>query len=408
MMNNPRQLPNVQNDYRVFMWFLTLTTVGIYVWFIATTPSFLNDPIKVAICTLLIGIYLTLHWFTVKIYYYPQLVWGYLMLQGALAFFICLLADRELMIFALYLAMIGETIGMFGLSRRGLVACVYYLALSLASFAIMNGPGSLIWWLIGTVPTVLFVGIYVTLYNRQTEANDRARELLAELETANQQLSAYAAQVEDLTIAAERQRMARELHDTLSQGLAGLILQLEAADAHLAQNHPEKARQIVQQTMNQARVTLGEARSAIDDLRRAGAPALEAAVHQELKRFRDSAGTACTLEINLPAEVAEWVPQRLIEAITRIISEALTNIQKHAQASQVSVRLDGDAASGINLEICDNGIGFNPNAIPSGHYGLIGIRERTRLAGGTLEIESQPGAGTRLIISFPPVEEKAL
>ena len=83
----------------------------------------------------------------------------------------------------------------------------------------------------------------------------RPCELLAELETANRQLTEYAARVEDLTIAAERQRMARELHDTLSQGLAGLILQLEAADAHLAANRPERARGILEQSMEKARGT---------------------------------------------------------------------------------------------------------------------------------------------------------
>jgi len=92
-------------------------------------------------------------------------------------------------------------------------------------------------------------------------------ELLAELESANRQLTEYAARVEDLTIAAERQRMARELHDTLSQGLAGLILQLEAADAHLAADRPERARGILEQSMEKARGTLKEARQVIDDLR---------------------------------------------------------------------------------------------------------------------------------------------
>lgn len=401
-MKNIRPLPNLENDYRVFLWFLTLTTAGIFIWAIADSPSLLQNPLRVGICSLLIIIYITLHWFTDKIYCHPWLVVSYVAVQGVLAFAITLLSTVELMNYALFLALVGEGIGMFGLTRRTLLICTYYLALSMASFAIYNGLPGIIWWLVGSVPAVLFVGIYVTLYNRQTEANNRARELLAELESANQQLSTYAAQVEDLTIAAERQRMARELHDTLSQGLAGLILQLEAADAHLAQDHAVKARQIVQQTMAQARVTLGEARRAIDDLRHATAPTLEETVRQEIDRFSAAAGIPCTLEMALPAEI----PPAQRDALARIIPEALTNIQQHAQATQAWINLcSSGGGGGVRLEISDNGVGFDAASTPPGHYGLIGMRERTRLAGGTLEIESRPGAGTRLVIIFPRMED---
>ena len=126
----------------------------------------------------------------------------------------------------------------------------------MVSFANYVGIDSIGWWALGTFPIVLFVVIYVTMYMRQIEARAQAQALAVELEKANQQLSEYADRVEDLTIANERQRIARELHDTLSQGLAGLILQLEAADANLSANHPEKARAIVQQTMDHARATL--------------------------------------------------------------------------------------------------------------------------------------------------------
>jgi NarL family two-component system sensor histidine kinase YdfH len=402
-MKNIRPLPNLENDYYVFLWFLTLTTAGAFIWAVTTSPDRLQQPLMLGICTLLVSIYIVLHWFTNKIYCHPRLMVAYVVGQGALAFAIILLTRIELMNYALFLALVGEAIGMWGLSRRALLASAFYLALSMASFAILNGAGGVFWWLVGSVPAVLFVGIYVTLYNRQTEANERARTLLSELESANQQLSAYAAQVEDLTIAAERQRMARELHDTLSQGLAGLILQLEAADAHLAQEHPEKARKIVQQTMNQARVTLGEARRAIDDLRHATETTPEETTRQAVERFSAAAGIPCTLEIDLAGDM----PAAQRDAITRILPEALTNIQQHAQASKVSIHLVGNNTSGLRLEICDDGIGFDAAKTPPGHYGLIGMRERTRLAGGALEIESRPGEGTRLVVTFPAAEAQA-
>src|SRR5690606_37880015 len=90
---------------------------------------------------------------------------------------------------------------------------------------------------------------------------------LAELETAHRQLAAYAAQVESLTLSNERQRMARELHDTLSQGVAALVLQLEAANAHLQNGRHDRAAGIIDLSLRRARNTLAESRAAIDDLR---------------------------------------------------------------------------------------------------------------------------------------------
>jgi NarL family two-component system sensor histidine kinase YdfH len=401
-MNNQRPLPNLEHDYRVFLWFLTITTIGMYVWAVTTQSDLRQKPLLLALCTLVVIVYTGLHWFTDRVYNDPRRLAGYIALQGVLSLIIVLLTKVLFMNFVLFMALIGEAIGMMGLSRRALLACGYYLVLSLVAFLLVAEPSGAIWWLVGAVPTVVFVVTYVTLYNRQAEANERARELLAELETANHQLSEYSAQVEDLTIAAERQRMARELHDTLSQGLAGLILQLEAADAHLAQDHPEKARQIVQHTMQQARVTLGEARRAIDDLRSGTLPTLEETVRQEVDRFSTASGIPSTLEVSLPVEI----PPVQRDAIARILAEALNNILHHAQASQVSVALCS-GENGVQLEINDNGVGFNPEAARPGHYGLIGIGERARLAGGKIEIHSQPGAGTRLAVHFPPPEAQA-
>lgn len=397
-----RPLPNLEHDYRVFLWFLTLTTCGMYIWAVNTSPTLQQNPGLLVLCTVLLIIYTTLHWFIDRIYRKPGWWTGYVLLQGALAFTITLMTNILVMNFALFLALIGESIGVWGLSRRSLLTIAYYLVLSLATYWILYSIYEMIWWIVAIVPTLLFIAIYVTLYNRQAEANDRARELLAELQSANRQLSEYAVQVEDLTIATERQRMARELHDTLSQGLAGLILQLEAADAYLTQDHPEKARQIVQQTMQRARVTLGEARLAIDNLRSAAAPTLEEILRQEVDRFRAAAEIDCSLDIDLGDELT---PEQR-DAIARIIPEALTNIRYHAQASRVWVQLCGDDSE-VRLRIEDNGVGFDPAATPPGHYGLLGIRERTHLAGGELTIQSKPGEGTQLMVHFPRAAKQA-
>jgi NarL family two-component system sensor histidine kinase YdfH len=99
--------------------------------------------------------------------------------------------------------------------------------------------------------------------------------------------------------------MARELHDTLAQGLAGLILQLEAATSHLADHNTARTAAILEQAMMRARQTLAEARQAIDDLRseRPASGDLAAAMHHEARRFTDATGIPCTLEVD-----ARWLP----------------------------------------------------------------------------------------------------
>jgi len=204
--------------------------------------------------------------------------------------------------------------------------------------------------------------------------------------------------VEDLTIAAERQRMARELHDTLSQGLAGLILQLEAADAHLTKEHPERAQEIIAQTMEQARATLANARRAIGDLRSSvdSVPGLEQALESEVKRFENATGLPCELEFKLNSEP----PSPIVETGMRIVSEALTNVARHAQASHAWVRVE-ETESQLYLEVRDDGQGFDPEAVEAGHYGLLGMRERARLVGGTLDVVSTKDDGAVIKVCLP-------
>ena len=239
---------------------------------------------------------------------------------------------------------------------------------------------------------------YVVLYKRQVDARARAQSLLRDLEAANHQLSEYAARVEELTSAAERQRMARELHDTLSQGLAGLILQLEAVEAHLTGSRPERALQIVQEAKTTTRETLAESRQAIAELRQTGSRDLEEAARQEAGHFTSSTGIPCQVEIALP----EHLPVPVTETAIRVIAEGLTNIARHARAKNASLRVTSLTDSKeLEIGIGDDGIGFDPASIEAGHYGLLGMRERVRLAGGDFDVHSEPGKGTQIVIRFP-------
>jgi two-component system, NarL family, sensor histidine kinase YdfH len=378
-----------------FFVILTLVFVFLYAQSLYSNAG-LREPLRWTIFSLLMVAHLLLHWLCVRLQKWARVA-VYVVVQCILVFVIAGMSASVAMILGLYIGLIGELIGLLQEKPRWRVAVIAaLLGLSFLNYILLVERPGWYWWLLAMLPMTFFVAVYVTLYSRQSEARRQAQTLLGELESANRQLTEYAARVEDLTIAEERQRMARELHDTLSQGLAGLILQLEAVDAHLSGSRLERARSILEQSMQTARETLSEARQAIDNLRQPSDQNLTEAVRHEAERFTRSAGIACEPQIDIRLEV----PQLAAEAAIRAITEALTNIVRHARASQVSLRLTGLEES-LEIEICDDGVGFDPEAIQAGHYGLLGMRERVRLAGGSFDVRSKPGKGTRITISFP-------
>jgi NarL family two-component system sensor histidine kinase YdfH len=182
-----------------------------------------------------------------------------------------------------------------------------------------------------------------------------------------------------------------------------LILQLEAVDAHLAGNHLDRAREIVRETMVRARSTLADARLAIDDLRRSGTLGLGDFARHETDNFIAATGIPCEVTISL----LDSLPDPVTEAAIRAVSEGLTNIARHAQAKNAKLCIAAlEEQKELQIEITDDGIGFDPNVIEAGHYGLVGMRERVRLSGGRLEINSKQGFGTQLVIRFP-LEKRA-
>ncbi len=395
-MDAQRKSPfQVEQDYRIFFAFMTLVLTGMYILTLVENVS-LRQSWLVAPFTILMIAHILLHWMVIRIIQAPPYQVIYVIGQGLLAFAIAYLSQNTGMILGVYMALIGETLGFLGITRWGVLSTLYYVSLSLISFLLVTSPEQALFWLFTIIPLVIFIGMYVTLYVRQADAREKAQRLASELETANRQLTEYAAQVEDLTIANERQRMARELHDTLSQGLAGLILQLEAADAHLANNRHEKAQAIVANAMVQARATLADARRAIDDLRRPSSDDLGSALQIEVSRFTSSTG----IPVDLHPAPTPPLPDPVKETVIRAVAEALTNIAHHARARQVRLNVQVKEEQ-LSISVQDDGVGFDPSAIPSGHYGLLGIQERVRLVDGSFEIKSQANMGTTLTIHVP-------
>jgi len=385
----------VERDTRLFVWFMTLVIGGMYALSVYNHPD-IRQPIILIPFTFLTIIHIVLHLYLGTITKSPSKIFWYIVIQGGLAFTISLLGKEMGLTFAFFMALIGEVVGLLGLTRQGLFAGIYYLILLTLGLFQTSSWDSFRLILLGTIPMVLFVVMFVSLYMRQNDAREQAQALASELEKVNHQLSEYAAQVEDLTIANERQRLARELHDTLSQGLAGLILQLEAADAHLTNNRNEKAQSIIGNAMEQARVTLADARLAIDDLRQPSLDDLDSALRREMDRFTEATG----IQVQYQSVQTPPLPDSTKETLIRALAESLTNIAHHAQAQTVEVNVEVKDKN-ILLSVKDDGIGFDTSSIPSGHYGILGIKERVRLVHGSFEIQTGNGKGTTLLIQIP-------
>lgn len=176
----------------------------------------------------------------------------------------------------------------------------------------------------------LFLIGYLLLYLQFSRAHTQLAAAHTELEEAHRGLSAAARQIAALTRSAERQRLARDLHDTLSQGLVGLKLQLEAIDALLVQHRSDQAQEVVKQAMGHIQHTLTEARGAIDDLRNihVAQQSGKEAAQEVVQRFITATGIPCQADL----AALEALPAAFHEPILRVIGEGLTNIARHAQA----------------------------------------------------------------------------
>jgi two-component system NarL family sensor kinase len=202
----------------------------------------------------------------------------------------------------------------------------------------------------------------------------------------------------------ERNRLAREIHDTLAQGLTAITLQLETADA-LIDSSADRARRAIQRALELARANLDEARRSVLDLR--AAPLEDRTLPEAIAELL----TNCQLHDNMTTEFEHVggnrpLSVRLQVGLYRITQEALNNIIRHANADHIRITLTAQPDE-IELVIADDGDGFDPNHLPEGNrFGLIGLNERANLLGGHLNLCAQPDEGTTLRVVVPTSPEK--
>ena len=228
-------------------------------------------------------------------------------------------------------------------------------------------------------------------------ARREAQQLLSDLQAAHRQLQEYAAQVEELAVARECDRLSRDLHDTLGHRLTVSIVQLEGAERLIAAA-PDRASQMVNSVRQQLNEGLSEVRRTVGMLRTPVATdlSLPRALHELAIEFEKA--TQLPIRVTVPDSLPPFSEAYRL-ALYRAAQEALTNVQRHAKASEASLTMDLSAKA-LTLRVRDNGIGLSDEADEQG-FGLRGMRERIMQLGGSVELRSASGDGTTVLIQLP-------
>jgi len=220
----------------------------------------------------------------------------------------------------------------------------------------------------------------------------RQHSLSLQLQHANDQLARKAEQEGELSRLRERERLARDLHDTLGHALSTLTMHLEAV-RRLAVRAPERLPSYIDDAQTLARQALRDLRSTLDDLRTSDT-SLHHWIAERATRLAEHHHWTLVLNVQ-PVSL----PPQTTQDLQRIAGEALENVVRHARASRVQVELQ-ETGGELRFVIEDDGCGFDAAAEPEGHYGLRGMRERATLLGGKLLLSTHSG-GTRLMLHVP-------
>ena len=224
------------------------------------------------------------------------------------------------------------------------------------------------------------------------------REQRQELAVANKQLLQHSAALEQLATSRERNRLSRELHDTLAHTLSGLSVQLDAL-LTTWKDMPAKAGKMVDDMLGLTRRGLDETRRTVKDLR--ATPLEELGLSVAVKTLAEDIcrRNSLKLETSISEKMPE-LPPDVEQAFYRVIQEGLENIARHASAKNVNIKLDSGKKS-LKLEILDDGEGFDPASVNSAErYGLQLMRERAQLIGASFGVTSRQGAGTIIRMEY--------
>jgi signal transduction histidine kinase len=247
----------------------------------------------------------------------------------------------------------------------------------------------------------LLFGSYAHQVQKAERARSQNRRMLGELQVANRQLQDYALQMEELAAEQERSRLARELHDSVTQTVFSMNLTVQSARLLLEKDSGRAAGQLVR-LEELASSAMAEIQALVSHLRPTSMA--EESLPAALRRFAVERQLRDGLQVALEMNGERALTEAVTAALYRIVQEGLTNVAKHAGTCEVIIRLNlgGDLAC---LEIEDRGLGFDPQAALSqqGHLGLAGMAERAQEIGWDLSVDSRPGLGTCIRVEESPL-----
>jgi signal transduction histidine kinase len=245
----------------------------------------------------------------------------------------------------------------------------------------------------GTLLTVTFAVLLGTWIHRIISQSEERAQLIKELEASREEVGRLS---REAGVAAERTRLAAEIHDTLAQGFTSIVTLVQAAESELDGDR-EKARRHLVLAARAARENLGEARALVADLMPSalGTGSLDEAIRRQLERLAEETPIRATYRVE--GESAR-LPTVLEVVLLRAVQESLTNVRKHSGASEVSICLRVNGSSAV-LKVADDGSGFDPER-PSDGFGLLGMRSRAGQVGGSLSVHSGI-SGTTVQVEVP-------
>ena len=272
------------------------------------------------------------------------------------------------------------------------LGCALVWVMQIAPIFLLAGWQAALSWSTPFLAAVVFVAIFTQM----TVSEQTARR---DLSAANQKLREYAAQIEELAVVRERNRLAREIHDGLGHFLTGIHIQIKAARATAGQD-PALSAAALEKAQTLTQEALADVRRSVSALR--SDPSSERPLAERLEALAaEGRGAGLDIRLSLSGEALPLSPQVDL-ALYRAAQEGLTNVRKHARAARAELNLEY-LPQRVRLTLTDDGVGLPAVPAPAGQggFGLLGLRERLALLGGELRIAGAPGGGVCVVVEIP-------
>jgi signal transduction histidine kinase len=326
----------------------------------------------------------------------------YLAVQTAIVLALLSLWEFQDYYAILLAALIVQAAPRLSRARTAVWIAVFLLVMALALSRHFSPAGALASAAVYAAVIGLMGHLAVTT-ERARAARRRNQAMLVELEQTNEQLEAYSARLQGLAAARERTRLARDLHDSVTQTLFSMTLVSRTANLMLGRGG-DGLRDQLDRLQELSASALREMRSLVSNLRHDGVTpgGLVVALRQHLSARSHQDGLRVSLAVEGHSDL--YPPEE--EGLLQIAREALTNVVKHSGRLEAEVRLHLDRP--VWMEVVDRGRGFEERSGPSaGHVGIASMRERAEEIGWRLAVDSMPGKGTRVRVERPPRESEA-